>query len=296
MTITATGAAGSGTASASILFSSASLTNNGSSGQYVVAFQGIDLTNGYPISVAGSLSTSGSANSTTGSIVGGGEIDINSLNYGLAQAAQITGGSFQVGPVDGRTSLTFTNSSNASQIPSFTLQVTLQNSQHAVLIDFDTFATGSGTLDAQNTASFSTLNGNFSYDFSGVDTTLFNQTGYILPVYAAGTFVANGNSIPVNPVNAPTNVQDVIENALQTPIVTNDQTLSGSYSNPDASGRGTIVMTSNPLGTVNFAYYMIDQTHLKIVEVDPSQSLALAGDVLARRQSRRRSQDRFRLP
>ncbi len=281
VTITATGAAGSGTASATILFSSASLTNNGSTGQYVIAFQGIDLSYGYPISVAGSLTTTGSASSTTGSISSGGEIDINSLNYGLATPAQITGGSFQVGPVDGRTSLTLTNSSNSSQIPSFTLQVTLENSQHALLIDFDTFATGSGTLDAQNSASFSTLNGNFSFDFSGVDTTYFSSNGVILPVYAAGTFVANGNSIPVNPTNAPTNVQDVIENALQTPIVTNDQTLSGSYSNPDANGRGTILMNSTPLGTVNFAYYMIDQTHLKIVEIDPSQTLALAGDVFS---------------
>jgi hypothetical protein len=281
VTITATGAAGSGTASATILFSAASLTNNGSTGQYVIAFQGIDLSYGYPISVAGSLTTSGSAGSTTGSISSGGEIDINSLNYGLATAAQITGGSFQVGPIDGRTSLTLTNSSNSSQIPSFTLQVTLENSQHALLIDFDTFATGSGTLDAQNPASFSTLNGNFSFDFSGVDTTYFSSNGAILPVYAAGTFVASGNSIPVNPTNAPTNVQDVIENALQTPIVTNDQTLNGSYSNPDGNGRGTILMNSTPLGTVNFAYYIIDQTHLKIVEIDPSQTLALAGDVFS---------------
>jgi hypothetical protein len=159
--------------------------------------------------------------------------------------------------------------------------VTLENSQHALLIDFDTFATGSGTLDAQNPASFSTLNGNFSFDFSGVDTTYFSSNGAILPVYAAGTFVASGNSIPVNPTNAPTNVQDVIENALQTPIVTNDQTLNGSYSNPDGNGRGTILMNSTPLGTVNFAYYIIDQTHLKIVEIDPSQTLALAGDVFS---------------
>ena len=279
VTITATGAAGSGTASATILFSSASLTSNGSTGQYVVAFAGIDLTNGYQISVAGSLDTTGSATSTSGTILPGGELDINSLSYGLFPAVQITGGSFQVGPVDGRTSLTFTNSSNTSGIPSFTLQVALENSQHALLIDFDTFATGSGTLDAQNTQSFNTLAGNFAFDFSGVDTTLFNSTGYFLPVYAAGTFLANGNSIPVNPLNAPTNVQDVIENALQSPIVTNDQTLNGSYTNPDANGRGTISMSSTVFTTINFGYYIIDQTHLKIVEIDSSQNQSLFGDV-----------------
>jgi hypothetical protein len=277
VTITATNGSGSGTASATILFSSASLTADGASGQYVIAFAGIDLTNGYPINVAGSISTTGSATSTSGQIASGGEVDINSLNYGLSAAAPITGGSFQVGPVDGRTSLTFTNSVTGGQIPSFTLQLTLQNSQHALLIDFDSFATGSGTMDAQNTAAFSTLNGNFAFDFSGVDTT----PGFLVPVYAAGTFVANGNSIPVNPVNAPTNVQDVVENALTTPIVTNDQSLNGSYSNPDGNGRGTIFMSSTPLGSVNFAYYIIDQTHLKIVEVDGQQALLMGGDVFS---------------
>jgi Bacterial Ig-like domain (group 2) len=282
VTITATGAAGSGTAAATILFSSASLTADGSTGQYVIAFAGIDLNVGYPINVAGNIITSGSAGSTSGTILPQGEIDINSLSYGLASGATVTGGTFQVGPVDGRTTLTLTNSSGSSSgIPSFTLQVTLENSQHAVLIDFDSTSTGSGTLDAQNTAAFSTLNGNFAFDFSGVDTTLFSQTGFIVPVYAAGTFVANGNSIPVNPVNAPTNVQDVVENALQTPLVTNDQSLSGSYTNPDSNGRGTILMNSTPLGTVNFAYYVIDQTHLKIVEIDPSQNLAMFGEVFS---------------
>ncbi len=230
VSITATNGSGSGTASATILFSSASLTADGANGQYVLAFQGIDLSFGYPIDVAGSIQTSGSATSNSGQILPTGSVDINSLNYGLTTTG-ITGGTYAVGPVDGRTTLTFTNASNSSGLPSFTLQLALQNSQHALLIDFDSFATGSGTMDAQNTAAFSTLNGNFAFSFSGIDTTL----NTILPVYAAGTFVANGNSIPVNPVNAPTNVQDVIEDALQTPIVTNDQSLNGSYTNPDAN-------------------------------------------------------------
>lgn len=278
VTITASSGADSGTAAATILFSSASLTGNGSSGQYVVSLAGIDFTNGYPLNVVGSILTSGNATSNSGSIVGG-EIDINSLTYGLFSGGTITGGSYQVGPVDGRTTLTFTNSSSSSGIPSFTLQVTLQNNQHALLIDFDNFATGSGTLDLQNPAQFATLNGNFAFSVSGVDTTLFNNSGYILPVYAAGAFVANGNSIPVNPVNAPVNVQDVVENALTTPLVTNDQSLNGSYTNVDGSGRGTVTMSSTPLGTVNYAYYVIDQTHLKVVEIDPSQNLALYGDI-----------------
>ena len=37
-------------------------------------------------------------------------------------------------------------------------------------------------------------------------------------------------------------------------------------------------MNSDDLGTINFAYYMIDQTHLKIVEIDPSQPYILYGE------------------
>jgi hypothetical protein len=279
VTITASGAAGSGTATATILFSAASLTTNGGTGTYVVAFSGVDLTKGYPIDVAGVINTAGSATGATGSIVPGGELDINSLQYGITTAAQITGGSFQVGAVDGRTSLTITNNSSVSSVTSFTLQVALINSQHALLIDFDSFATGSGTLDSQNTQGFSTLSGNYSFSFSGVDSQLAKNFSNLVPVYAAGTFLANGNSIPVNPINAPTNVQDVIDNSLETPQVVNDQTLNGLFTDPDANGRGTMSMNSTVFTTINFAYYLIDATHMKIVETDAAQTFALSGDI-----------------
>jgi hypothetical protein len=279
VTITATNGTGSGTATATILFSAASLTADGANGQYVIAMKGVDLTKGYPLDFAGSLTTSGSATSTTGSVTGG-VVDINSLTSGLTTAAQISGGSYTVGAVDGRTTFTFTSSS--SSLSTFTLQATLQNSQHALLVDFDSFATGSGTLDAQNSAAFNPLSGNFAFQYSGVD----NTTKAVVPLYAAGCFLGNGNSIPVNPVNAPTNTQDVVDNALSTPVVTNDQTLSGTYSNPDANGRGTITMNSTEIVTaasasyaVTFAYYIIDQTHLKIVEIDSAQAQVLAGDI-----------------
>jgi hypothetical protein len=273
VSITASGGASSGTASATILFSAASLTADGANGQYVIAMKGVDLTKGYPLDFAGSIITSGSATGTTGSVTGG-VVDINSLNSGLTSAAQITGGSYSVGAVDGRTTFTFTSSS--SSLSTFTLQATLQNSQHALLVDFDSFATGSGTLDSQITTAFLPLSGNFGFQYSGVDA----STKSVVPIYAAGTFVGNGNSIPINPVNAPTNVQDVVDNALSTPIVTNDQTLSGTYSNPDANGRGTINMVSTTTAiNATFAYYIIDQTHLKIVEIDSAQTQVLAGDI-----------------
>ncbi len=61
-------------------------------------------------------------------------------------------------------------------------------------------------------------------------------------------------------------------------MVTNDISLSGVYTNQDSSGRGTLTLNCTSLGTVDFAYYMIDQTHLKLIEIDPAQPFILAGE------------------
>ena len=278
VTITATSGANSGTAAATILFSSASLTTNGTSGQYALAFSGVDLLQGFPLTVAGSATTSGSPSSASGTITGG-EIDINAATLGLATGVALTGGTFQVGPLDGRTSMTINLTSNATTIPSFTLQVTIGSNQHDLLIDFDNFATGSGTLDAQDPSKFNTaLNGNFSFGYSGVDATAGN------PLVVAGTFQANNCFLPINSTTAPVNVQDLEDVSLTTPVVTNDQSLTGSCVASDGSGRGQFNMQNTSLSSISlsnmtFAYYMVDATHLKIVEIDPGPDAILSGDI-----------------
>lgn len=273
VTISATAGGNTGTAAATVQFSAASLTNNGANGLYAFTLTGVDFTAGNPLDIAGSVTISGSPASSTGTITGG-VVDINSGTVGLAAQTAITGGTFQVGALDGRTVMTVTTAS--ANLPSLTLQVTLISNQHALLIDFDNFATGSGTMDAEDPSSFATLlNGRFAFQFSGIDMNFF-------PVAVAGTFLANNNSIPINANGTPVNTQDVVYGALTTPVNVNDLTLSGSYTAADpALGRGTITMSSTFLGTVNFAYYMIDQTHLKIVEIDPTLPFVLQGEVFA---------------
>jgi hypothetical protein len=265
--ITALSGTDSGSTNPTILYSSASLTSNGSTGQYAIQFAGSDFSVGFPLNVAGSIATSGSPSSNSGTITGG-EIDISSA-AGVTQAAGVTTGTYTVNPPDGRTTVTITTNANGNISSSFILQLALTTNQHGLLIDVDTFGTGSGTIDAQNTSSFtSSLAGNYSFSFSGLDANLF-------PMFGAGTFLVNGNTIPINPVNGPTNTQDLVDsqgfpvlNTNQT-VITNDITLSGSLSSSvDAFGRGTLQMMSTPLGPVNFAFYMIDPTHVNIVETD----------------------------
>jgi trimeric autotransporter adhesin len=278
VTIGAAAGGNSGTATAQVLYSSASLTTTTlGTGQYAIAFDGVDFTVGNPVDVAGSIVTSGSASSSTGMITGG-EMDLNTGVGGTAFVVPVSGGSFQVGPLDGRTSMLLTLASN-SVAASFTLQATLATNQHALLIDFDTSDTGSGTLDAQNPTAFATpLNGNFAFQYSGVDSNLN-------PVTTAGIFLASNNSIPVNNPNSPVNAQDFTYVPINTDtltVVSNDITLSGLYTNPDTFGRGTVTMNSTDLGTINFSYYMIDQTHLKLVEIDPApQPYILFGEAFS---------------
>jgi hypothetical protein len=280
VTISAAAGANSATATATVLYSSASLTTTTSgTGQYALAFDGVDFNVGNPVDVAGSIVTSGSAGSSSGMITGG-EVDLNSGVSGTAFVVPVSGGSFQVGPLDGRTTILLTLSSNGNSVAaSYTLQATLATNQHALLIDFDTSDTGSGTLDAQNPTSFATpLNGRFAFQYSGLDSNLF-------PVTVAGTFLASNNSIAVNNPNAPVNAQDftyVPSGSNTLTVVTNDITLSGLYTNQDSFGRGTITMNSTDLGTINFSYYMIDQTHLKLIEIDPApQPFILFGEAFS---------------
>lgn len=286
VTVGASSGANSGTAAATVLYSSASLTTNTTgTGQYAVAFTGVDFNAGLPVDVAGSINTMGAANSTSGTITGG-EMDLNAGAATPGTALDIpvlSGGTFQVGPLDGRVSILLPLSTAGNNIAaSFTLQATLATNQHALLINFDNTFTASGTLDAQNPTSFATpLNGRFAFQYFGID---INDN----PVTAAGTFLASNNSIPVNNPNSPVNAQDLEfvattnnSNNQTLTTVTNDISLNGLYTNADSSGRGTLTLTSTSLGTVDFAYYMIDQTHLKLVEIDPAQPFILSGEAFS---------------
>lgn len=281
VTITAASGGNSGTATATILFSSASLTTSGTAGQFALAFAGTDVLQGFPLTVAGSITTSGSPGSASGTIAGG-ELDINAATFGLATGISVIGGTFQVGPIDGRTtmSVNLATTNNPTGISSFTLRAALASNQHALLIDFDNFATGSGTLDAQNPSTFGALNGNFSFGYSGVDALNGN------PLVVAGTFQASNCFLPLNSTTAPVNVQDLEDISLNPSVVTDDLTLTGSCLAPDSSGRGTFNMQNTSLSAISltnmtFAYYMIDATHLKIVEIDPGPDAILSGDIFS---------------
>jgi len=246
VTVTAATAGAAGVANVTILFSNASLLPNQ---PYGFAYSGED-TAGF-LAVAGTITFDGMGN------ILGGEEDVNSGN-GIA-TNQITGGTYSVGP-DGRAVATVTTSAGTA-----TWQITVTTSQHCLLVRFDTAATGSGTLDAQNPVEFSigSIINSYSFALSGINKAGFSEV-------IGGNFFASGNGAFTNGVldvnDAGTVTQADISLNASIDVLTFDS----------ATGRGTLALNSTTTGTLNFVFYIVDQTHLKLIETDTVP--VLAGD------------------
>jgi hypothetical protein len=231
VTISALSAAGSGTATVTVLFSAATL-----SGQYTFSYVGEDA--GGFLTVAGTFTANG--------------------------AGLIT--SLAVGP-DGRTVATVTTG-----LGTVTWQVTLISQQHALLVRFDSTATGSGTIDQSNPADFSVsaIANNYSFGISGID-----SSG--APMAIAGRFLSDGaGTFPINSA-----IQDVNDGGKVTQA---DLSLHGNILSLDSgTGRGTLELISTVpgTGTLTFAFYIIDKTHFKLMEVDNGSAPVLAGDAFS---------------
>lgn len=267
VTITAVNGGSNGTATAAIVFSKNSL-----SGSYAFSYSGSDQ--GGPIVVGGRFT----ANSASGGI----SVleDYNSPGTSILAQALSLNGTYQVNP-DGSGSATFANAATigGTEVWQFTLGAGTSGgvSQHALLVRFDNTATGSGTIDLQNTAqlsSLSSISGNYVFSLSGSDAGGF-------PFQMAGIFNADGSgNIPLN-----SGEQDINDGGSATSSAP-DLSLNGTYSLDGGrlgTGRGFVTLNNasgaTSVHSVEFAFYMVDSTHLKLVEID--SNAVLSGDVYA---------------
>jgi hypothetical protein len=250
VTVTAKDGTQTATATATIVFSDASLL-----GPFAFSYAGNNSAGFF--AVAGRFSSNGQ-----GAITGGVE-DINSFGTHVASATQIQQNStYKVGP-DGRSTAIIQTDQGTE-----TLQFVLTSSSHALLIRFDGNMTGSGTIDQQNLndlSSASVISGPYAFLAAGGDST-FN------PMAVAGRFSADGSGNAQQPA-----ILDENDNFAPK---TSDTSLSGTYqldANNPGTGRGTLTLSSTNVGQLQFAFYIIDNTHLHIVEIDAVNYLA--GDV-----------------
>jgi hypothetical protein len=238
------------TATAQIVYSDYSLD-----GPFAFSYSGSD-SDGF-LAAAGSFVADGQGDITSGIE------DVDSFYTGVSVATSFTG-TYVVGP-DGRTTAEINTGHGIA-----TWQFALTTNQHALLIRFDTNNTGSGTIDQQNlndlTTSPTVVMGPYVFSASGTDAA-FN------PMALAGEFTSNGS----NGLPASGSMIDVNDGGT---VTTESPSVNGSYALDVASsgtGRGTLTLPSTTASQLQFAFYVIDSTHLHIVEIDGNAFLA--GDV-----------------
>ncbi len=301
VTFTAPGSHGSGTfadtgnnvttatTNASGVATSTVLTANTTSGEYsVVASAGaasanFALTNAnnyvFYLSGADNLNTVNPHNLTnylavagvatidpTGNVIGG-EEDYNDANsaYGVgASFTPITGGTLSVDGTTGLGTLTLiTGNSKIGMSGTETFAIAFVNSNHARVMQFDGFATSSGSLDLQTP--LSTLSGGYSFIMSGVDAGTH-------PIAFGGVFSVSSSSSSSSSSSGTaitSGVVDFNDNGYKgTDIPFNT---SAALSQVETFGRG---MISNPFPTptVTLAYYIVNQEAIRIIDIDKTDA------------------------
>jgi len=227
-----------------------SFSNSNLNGTYVFSVSGIDV-NQAPYAVAGTFSANGSGGITAGTI------DVNDADLSAPVAdAPIKGNSSYKVNVDGRGQIALAT----SPLGTITLDFVLQDSSHGLLTEFDTGATGSGTLDLQSTA---TPSGPYAFNLSGSD--FSNGT-------AANPFATIGN-FTVGSGGAITGLEDLNDNG----IAYGNESLTGTVVAGPAATPATVLATG--FGTLTFDVFVIDSTHLKFIEMDAGSNLV--GDAYA---------------
>ena len=226
-------------------------------GPYTFAMNG--WTDDGPYSVVGNVVLDGSGNIT------GGEQDAFNLNTSTlftADAIQAATGAVVIGS-DGRGTITLT----PTLAPVETLSIAVVNPNHALITEFDDVATTTGSMDLQ-TAPASIPTGRNAF-------ALFDAANY----FSYGGVYSSDDSSTITTGEIDANFEFEMDF---------DDGVTGSYTAPDAAGRGTITLSmpnfeedrvrnnsERPAAkggataqTMQFAYYVVGPEVFRLVEID----------------------------
>jgi hypothetical protein len=242
----------SSTGLTSVNFAETNTTGAPSSNTYVFYASGQDSFEGFEnyYAIAGAVTIDASGNVTAG------EQDYNDGNGDTSPkeptADTITGGTLTVNPTTGQGTLTLTTNNNSVGSPLGTEVFAVQfvNNDHALIAEFDGWATSSGSLDLQTATTAST--GTFAFALSGVDPS-YNSVAY------GGVFNTTSGVTP-----------NVILDINDDGSVKTDQTFTATSSTPDTFGRSTVTGISNPVTTtaITFASYVVGPEVMRIIDID----------------------------
>lgn len=238
---------------------SAAFSDGSLNGTYVVAFSGTDISGGGEsfFAVAGTLTADGTGTFT------GGTLDLIDPALGGALGTEYTlgrlpaTGTYNV-TADGRGNGTISMTVNGSTVQ-MGVDFVLSSAAHGLISRFDASGSGSGTLDQASGASQSAMTGSYVFSLGGLDATLGNNLN------AAGAITLDGNG------NVTSGVEDLSDNGN----ATNLQALQVQGSLV-TGGPGTVQLITNAasFGTLHFDAWVIDATHVKLIETDSTAYLA----------------------
>jgi hypothetical protein len=229
----------------------------GASSTYVFYASGEDtfqsVVNYYAI--AGAVTIDSNGNVTAG------EQDYNDA-FGASSpgltADTITGGTLTVNPTTGQGTLTLTTTNDVIGSPAGTevFAVQFANTNHALIAEFDGWATSSGSLDLQTAT---TASGNFSFALSGVDFN-YNSVAY------GGVYNVSGGT-----ANGTLDIND--DGSVMTKVA-----FTSTSTTPDTFGRSTVTGITNPVTstTITFASYVVGPEVVRLIDIDNGTSLGLS--------------------
>ena len=226
--------------------------NNKFTGNYAMLIQGwTDSSQGEVFAgLAGSFVSNGSGSITSG------VADFNDPSDGYSEVT-ITGGSYCVAP--NNQGLMTINSNNGP----ITLAFSLQSGGNGNVIVYQTGdgVQGSGVLLKQTTSAFalSKVTGPYALSLIGVD-----QNGGRFGV--AGAFTANGTADWASGIlDANDNGTINAGNGVGSPISFSSSNVSTINS---TTGRGTVGIDVSGVGTLNFAFYVVNATQALLIQTD----------------------------
>ena len=224
---------------------------------FAFSMSGQDTSGGY-YALAGAILLDADGNVISG------EQDYNDGGFGYASPEPkgdvITGGSLTIpkGSPAGQGTLTLNTHNtnlglNADGVEVFAVQFV--NAKHALIMQFDGFATSSGSLDLQTLPG--ALNGNYAFAVSGFDA---SDT----PVAYGGVFSASGA--------AASGVVDT--NDANNLGVTTGKAFTWTITGPDDYGRGTLKGIKVGGSGVTLNYYIVGPEAVRLIDVDAYDSAA----------------------
>ncbi len=240
-------------------------SNSSLSGTYVLSLSGTDVNVGAStaslFAIVGTITADGKGNIT------GGTVDINDLDLGgtgVFLGQTVSASTYSIA-TDGRGTGTLKTPHG-----NFGLDFVLTSNSHGLISRFDPAGSGSGSLDLQGSASQSSLQ-SLAFNFSGSD-----ANGNALGTVGAFTLDSSGT------ISANSGFQDFNDNGSSAGLTA--LPLSGSLVLTSSTSGTAVLTTSTSFASLAFDVWVVDSTHLKLIETDTSGP-TLTGDAFTQQTS-----------